>query len=325
MTRRDDFVAERKPAWDELSYLVGQWGKRRVFDGPTISRVGVLYRALCQDIVRCNGSRFGPDLGAHLDALAARTHSRLYNQRPLRLPNAFDFVFREFPRSVRKNGRFFGLSAALFLVPFVVGLLLTLASKDFATNVVPAGRLDEFAESYKQGMAEGTGGSFNTMMAGFYVINNVGIAFRCFATGIFFGLGSAFFLVYNGLFTGCVAGYVTASGGGPQIWTYMSGHSPFEITAIILSGAAGLEMGYSLVATEGRTRLGSLRAHSRSVTAQIVGAALMLLIAATIEGYWSHSAFSMPVKLAFAGGGTIAVAAFLLFAGRPKRPVRGAA
>jgi len=46
------------------------------------------------------------------------------------------------------------------------------------------------------------------MMASFYVYNNVGIAFRCFATGILFGLGSIFFLVYNGLCIGVVAGAV---------------------------------------------------------------------------------------------------------------------
>lgn len=37
-------------------------------------------------------------------------------------------------------------------------------------------------------------------MAGLYVYDNVGIALRCFALGIFGGLGSAFYLVQNGLF-----------------------------------------------------------------------------------------------------------------------------
>ena len=45
-------------------------------------------------------------------------------------------------------------------------------------------------------------------MAGFYVNNNVGIALRCFATGLAFGLGSAFYLVENGLATGAIMGYV---------------------------------------------------------------------------------------------------------------------
>ena len=84
-------------------------------------------------------------------------------------------------------------------------------------------------------------------MAGFYVYNNVGIAFRCFATGVLFGAGSLFFLIYNGLVTGTVAGYVMSAGHGGNIWTFMCGHAPFELTAIVIAGGAGLEMGYALV------------------------------------------------------------------------------
>ena len=49
-------------------------------------------------------------------------------------------------------------------------------------------------------------------MAGFYVWNNVGIAFRCFATGALFGLGSVFYLVYNGLVLGTIEGHLWARG-----------------------------------------------------------------------------------------------------------------
>ena len=54
-------------------------------------------------------------------------------------------------------------------------------------------------------------------MAGFYVYNNVGIALRCFALGIFGGLGSAFYLVQNGLSIGAILGYVASQGAGENI------------------------------------------------------------------------------------------------------------
>ena len=43
-------------------------------------------------------------------------------------------------------------------------------------------------------------------MFGFYIRNNIGIAFRTFASGIFAGLGSVFFLALNGVFIGVAAG-----------------------------------------------------------------------------------------------------------------------
>jgi len=52
---------------------------------------------------------------------------------------------------------------------------------------------------------------------------------------------------------------------------------------------------------------------------------LMLLVAATIEGYWSHSTVPDPVKWVFAAVGAIVVSAFLLLGGRAPRGARGVA
>src|SRR5204863_402714 len=101
-----------------------------------------------------------------------------------------------------------------------------------------------------------------------------------------FGLGSLFFLIYNGLIIGTVFGFIARLGFGGNIFTFCCGHSPFELTAIVIAGAAGIRMGYALVSTEGRTRVGSLRVHAGDVARLILGAAVMLLIAAGIEGFW---------------------------------------
>jgi uncharacterized membrane protein SpoIIM required for sporulation len=158
-------------------------------------------------------------------------------------------------------------------------------------------------------------------MMGFYVFNNVGIAFRCFATGILFGLGSAFFLVYNGALTGAVMGHVIRVGGGYNILTFISGHGPLELGAIVISGAAGLEMGRSLVVTEGRTRLASLWAARQSILYQIVGAACMLFLAALIEGFWSPSAAPREFKWGVGAFSLLLLTLYLGFAGRtPQDP-----
>ena len=156
-------------------------------------------------------------------------------------------------------------------------------------------------------------------MAGFYIFNNVGIAFRCFATGILFGLGSVFFLIFNGLFTGTVVGEVARSGHLHNILTFMCGHSVFELTAIVFAGAAGLQMGYALVRTDGRTRWGSLRAQAREIATLVIGTASMLFVAAGIEGFWSPSAVPAPIKWAVAGALGLLLVAYFTLAGRVAR------
>ena len=153
-------------------------------------------------------------------------------------------------------------------------------------------------------------------MTGFYVFHNVGIAFQCFATGVLFGLGSVFFLVYNGLTIGAVAGLVTAAGHGRNLLTFTCTHGAFELTAIVIAGTAGIVMGYALVDTRGRTRLGSLQARAREIVYLVVGAALMLLVAAGIEGFWSPSGLPDRVKWGGAVVAYLLVISYLTFAGR---------
>lgn len=313
---QDDFVAARTGEWRELDQLVAGGDAIHGKDGAAISRAAALYRSLCTDLMRCRAAHYTPDLGGYLDALAGRAHSTLYGAQPFRAPGLVALFARDFPRALRANWRLFAISCALFYVPFAIGLLGSLASDEFALRVLPAPALEAMAHAYSKGFDAGRDAGTNTGMAGFYVYNNVGIAFRCFATGVLFGTGSLFFLVYNGLFTGTAVGYVMSAGHGGNIWTFMCGHAPFELTAIVIAGGAGLQMGYALVDTGGLTRVGSLRRAAPAITRQILGAATMLLIAALIEGFWSPSSLPAPVKWSASGVLTVLVALYLVLAGR---------
>ena len=99
------------------------------------------------------------------------------------------------------------------------------------------------------------------MMFGYYIMNNIGIAFQTFASGLLFGLGSLFFLLFNGLMIGAVAGHLTQIGYGATFWSFVVGHGAFELTAIALAGAAGLKLGWALLAPG---RLTSRRSLARS-------------------------------------------------------------
>ena len=60
--------------------------------------------------------------------------------------------------------------------------------------------------------------------------------------------GRLFFLAYNGAFSGALAGYLTERGLSSTFYSFIATHSAFELTAIVLSGAAGLRIGHALLA-----------------------------------------------------------------------------
>jgi uncharacterized membrane protein SpoIIM required for sporulation len=153
-------------------------------------------------------------------------------------------------------------------------------------------------------------------MAGFYVQHNIGIALTCFATGLAFGLGSAFYLFFNGLSTGAIMGYVAAHGAGGNILTFVVGHSSLELGAIVLAGGAGLKLGWAIVAPGQQTRVASLQAAARGVIVIVFGAAVMLTLAAAVEGFWSASTVPSTVKRIVGATLFLIVAAYIAFAGR---------
>jgi len=94
-------------------------------------------------------------------------------------------------------------------------------------------------------------------------------------------------------------------------------HAAFELTAIVLSGAAGLKLGHALIAPGRRTRGQSLVHAAKECVVVVYGVTAMLVVAAAFEAFWSSAPW-LPhsVKYTVAGVCWFAVFAYLLFQGR---------
>jgi uncharacterized membrane protein SpoIIM required for sporulation len=155
------------------------------------------------------------------------------------------------------------------------------------------------------------------VMFGYYIMHNIGIAFQTFASGLLFGLGTLFFLLFNGLYIGAVAGHLTRIDYTEPFWSFVIGHGAFELTAITFAGAAGLKLGWALLAPGRRPRGEALRLAARSSVQLVAGAMLLLLVAAFVEAYWSSMTYvSAQVKYLVGTGLWLLVALYFALLGR---------
>jgi uncharacterized membrane protein SpoIIM required for sporulation len=317
------FVAARKPTWDALDDLIGKLerlGNKRGLPSTELAQLSPLYRDAAADLARAESSDYSEALLQYLQDLTARGHGLLYRQpgkaEAVRQGASKTSWFVLFPQTIRRHHRAMWLATALFFVPLLFGLIATLLNPRFAAEIAGEDQLQQLAEGYAKGFSEGRGGGEGAMMAGFYVHNNVGIALRCFAVGVFGGIGSAFYLLHNGLVIGATLGYVTVRGAGLNILTFIVGHGTFELGAIVIAGGAGMVLGWSFVAPGPYTRVESLRRIGRDAVVLIGGAAVMLLIAALLEGFWSGSSLPSALKLAVGALFFVAILAYIALAGR---------
>jgi uncharacterized membrane protein SpoIIM required for sporulation len=314
------FVGRRQLDWERLDAVVRTAQTRgvRALAADQVAQFSPLYRNACADLAHAQAVRYSGALVDYLQGLAAAAHTILYSGRNRkRAPRSWARLALEaFPRAVRRHKVAMIIAFLLFFVPFAGGLLVSIADPAFAVRIVPESQLRPLLDAYREGFDTQRGAGADAAMAGFYVNNNVGIALRCFATGLAFGLGSAFYLVENGLATGAIMGYVAAHGAGANILTFVVGHGSLELGAIGLAGGAGLQLGWSLVSPGDKTRIASLQASARSAVVVVFGASVMLFMAAAVEGFWSSSSLPATVKRAVGVAMFAIVTAYIAFAGR---------
>lgn len=259
-----------------------------------VTRLTWLYRQVCEQLALVRARDYPLHLAERLDRLTARAHQEIYRQSDFGFDQLRRWLLIDFPHAVRSNARYVALAALLFSLPALLMGIAVYFKPDLLLTVVDAGTAWNIEQMYSPsahsiGRLRSAGSDWS--MFGFYISHNIGIGFQCYAGGLLLGIGSVLCLVFNGVFGGAVAGYLSARGLGGSFFPFVATHSAFELTATILAGAAGLKIGHALLAPGRRSRSYALREASTESSMIIFGAAVMLIIAAAFEAFWSSAAW----------------------------------
>lgn len=317
MISKRDFRRKRGDDWKRFEALIRKvdnrgWKKVSHLDASQFSR---LFREVCYDLSIVRTRDWGPGLTSYLNELVTKGHNVFYKAPPQRGREFVAFLSRGFPRIFRQNIGFFVAAAVLFFVPLGITWVVVQNRPELAARILPAQHLDMMEEMYS-GEKFQEYGTDRAAMGGFYVHNNVGIALRCFAMGVLLGTGTVYVLLSNGIIIGATAGYIVGMGHGTNFLSFVVSHGSFELTAIAVAGGAGLMLGDAIVHPGRRSRLESLRIRGREAVQIAGGAAVMLMIAAMIEGFWSPAPIAAEIKYAAGGLLWLLVILYLALAGR---------
>lgn len=310
--------------WTELesavNALLARQGASAGASAVSGARVAALYRRACEHLALARARCYPAYMVDRLERMTSDAHQLIYHRRVFGLARVRDLVAIDFPSAVRKQRLYVAVSAATFVLPTLVIGLLVYSRPELILSVVGAETASSFEDMYSPA-ADSIGrrrtAATDWMMFGYYIRHNIGVAFQCFAGGLFAGLGTLFFLAYNGAFAGALAGYLTERGLSSTFYSFVATHSAFELTAIVLSGAAGLRIGHALLAPRRLTRVQSLVRATQDSAVVLYGVTAMLLVAAGVEAFWSSSTWVPPaVKYGVAAACWTAVLVYLTFQGR---------
>jgi len=298
---REIFEQRHEPQWKALDVSLSRLEMGRGDRGGVPDDLPELYRQVCHHLALVRHRHYGADLELRLNRLVLRGHQQLYHHSAVDSAGIFTFIRSGFPRLVRREKRLVGLSTLLFGVPLLLMTLLVPRHPEIAFSIMTPASVEQMGQQFSPGgsLEAGRPVDSDILMFGFYIRNNIGIAFRTFAGGILGGVGSIFFLVYNGL---------------------AIGHGAFELTAIVLAGAAGLRLGLALLSPGALSRGRALLLAGRTAIRILYGAAGMLVAAAFLEAFWSPMPQPAATKYGIGAILWLAVFTYLTLAGRPDGP-----
>lgn len=311
-------LEKRRQNWHELEQLSLRVGSLTAAE---YSRFSSLYRSVCADLALAESYQLPHNTVQYLHRLTGKAHNELYRRRQFNLQTVMDVLFQEVPQIIFRD-RAVQIAFGVFWILFIVSATLAYMGKQFpgyAEEMIGKEMINQLETSFKD--LPDRSFEDNMIMAAFYIQHNTGIGLRVFSWGLLVVPG-LFELASNALILGASFGYMARPENkdtGQHFFHFVTAHGPFELTAIVLSGGAGLKLGMSWVAPGNLSRIDSMRKVGREALPVMGAAAVMFFLAALIEGFISPFAL-LPfwVKAGVSVTSTILLLFYFVVLGFPK-------
>lgn len=319
--KQRQFEHKYTESWQELEEHLSERKKNEPDDKPAITDFPAMYRQLCHQLALAKDRHYSPVLIEKLTDIAVNGHQQLYRHRTASIARIARYLGRDFPMAIRREWRLVVLAALCFYLPLFGIAIWIQFQPEIVYTLLKARDVFILEQMYRpelDTLGRERESDTNMYMFGFYIRNNASIGLQTFAGGLLAGVGSLFFLLFNGFYIGAVAGHLIRVGLGPVTFLpFVSGHSATELTAIVLSGAAGFMLGRALLSPGRLARGLALRRAAKQAMTLVWGTMVLFVIAAAIEAFWSSSTSIPPVvKYAFGILQWVLLLAYILFMGR---------
>jgi len=285
------FRAEREAQWRRLEDVVATAEKRsvRALSDEDLLALPVLYRGALSSLSVARETSLDLELVTYLEGLCARAYFFVYGVRTSPAKRLKSFFLHDWPAAVRGMWRETLIALLLTLVGALAGYLLVASDPAWYDSLV--GELAQgrdfraTTESLRSTLYHEEGTSGLGFFATFLFTHNSQVSVLCFALGFAFAVPTAMLLVYNGTMLGAILALFVSHGLGMEMGGWLLIHGSTEFFAIVLAGAAGIRIGWSVVFPGEQLRLEAAIRAGRSAAIVMAGVLAMLLVAGLLEGY----------------------------------------
>ncbi|MBR9920114.1 MAG: stage II sporulation protein M [Bacteroidetes bacterium] len=277
--RESKFIRQNKEKWQEFEELLD-----RKTEDP--DKLRDLFIQVTDDLSYARTFYPNRSVRVYLNGLAQRIFFGIYKSRKSRRNRFVNFWTDELPKIVYESRIQFRLSLLIFLTAILIGVVSSIYEPEFARVILGDNYVEMTMENIESGdpmKVYKSKDAFGSSLG--ITAHNMLLAFLAFVTGIFFSIGTVGMLIFNGIMVGAFQYFFIERGLFWDSFLTIWMHGAFEISAIILAGAAGLVMGKGLVFPGTYSRTKSFQIASRRGIKIMLSIAPLFVIAGFIEGF----------------------------------------
>ena len=283
------FIKQNKEKWLEFEQVISNKEKKSPDD------IANLHIKIMNDLVYAQTYYPKSKVTLFLNKLAKSSFDTVYHSKR-RNKNVFlYFFFDKVPLICYQYRKYIYLSFIVFFAFFLIGLLSTFNDESFARQILGDNYINQTIENIESGdaMAIYKGGSNWGTFIGIYD-NNQRVGLNMFLSGLFIGIGTGFYVVYNAIMLAVFQAFFYQNNSFfdslKGIWI----HGTYEIFGMIIEAAAGYIIGASILFPGAFKRFESFKTGMKSAFYIFISTIPFTLAAAFLEGYITRYSNIMP-------------------------------
>lgn len=221
-----------------------------------------------------------------LNGLAQAYFHKINTRRRASMGRFWRFWTHEIPQIVWESRGSFATAFGVFMLAFAVGVISCRIDPDFPRRILGDSYVDMTIANIESGdpmKVYKESGAFGMSLG--IAANNLFVALLTFTFGASWGLGTLFFLLFNGIMVGAFQWFFIEKGVGLESFLTIWTHGALEISAIVIAGAAGFELARGLVFPGTLTRGQAFRISAGRGLKIFISITPVLLLAAFFEGF----------------------------------------
>ncbi len=282
------WIARRETDWKRLDALLWQAEKKGIksLKAEEIGALASLYRSVAADFARARTQKVGSLITQNLQSLTTRGYNQIYQgSRRQEWQAVKEFYRLGLPLLIQQTSGYIALATGIFLLGSAIAWWYAWQDPAFLPLIVPQELITKVRDEHELWMGSIVG--VEPFASSSITVNNLSVSFAAVAGGMSAGFYTAYILAYNGLSIGAVATLVGQNNLAYPFWAFVFPHGALELPAIFFAGGAGLLIARAILFPGKYRRLDALRFYGSKAAQLLFAIVPMLVIAGTIEGFFS--------------------------------------